>query len=171
LGQEARQVNRAQRRALSDRAHPTLSINRQCHLLGVSRATVYRRPRPVSADDLQLMALIDRQYLARPYDGSRRMAAWLATQGHPVNRNRVQRLMRLRGLVAIYPRPNTTKAAPEHPKYPYRLGGLTIDRVNQVWATDITYSAPRPRWAGMHMPGMHRRKEEKDMPALCCERA
>jgi transposase InsO family protein len=122
-----------------DRAHPTLSINRQCHLLGVSRATVYRRPRPVSADDLQLMALIDRQYLARPYDGSRRMAAWLATQGHPVNRKRVQRLMRLMGLVAIYPRPNTSKAAPEHPKYPYRLGGLTIDRVNQVWASDITY--------------------------------
>jgi putative transposase len=122
-----------------DRAHPTLSINRQCHLLGVSRATVYRRPRPVSAEDLQLMALIDRQYLARPYYGSRRMAAWLATQGHPVNRKRVQRLMRLMGLVAIYPRPNTSKAAPEHPKYPYLLGGLTIDRVNQVWASDITY--------------------------------
>src|SRR3954466_15467321 len=77
-----------------DRAHPTLSIRRQCQLLEVSRASVYRRPAPVSADDLRLMELIDRQYLARPFYGSRRMAAWLATQGHPVNRKRVQRLMR-----------------------------------------------------------------------------
>jgi putative transposase len=122
-----------------DRAHPTLSISRQCHLLDVSRASVYRRPAPVSADDLRLMELIDRQYLARPFYGSRRMAAWLATQGHPVNRKRVQRLMRLMGLVAIYQRPNTSKAAPEHIKYPYLLGGLTIDRVNQVWCSDITY--------------------------------
>src|SRR5688572_32107365 len=131
-----------------DRAHPTLSISRQCHLLNVSRASVYRRPAPVSADDLRLMELIDRQYLARPFYGSRRMAAWLATQGHPVNRKRVQRLMRLMGLVAIYQRPKTSKAAPEHIKYPYLLGGLTIDRVNQVWCSDITCCAtiktPRP---------------------------
>ena len=65
-----------------DRAHPTLSVSRQCQLLEVSRASVYRRPAPVSADDLRLMELIDRQYLARPFYGSRRMAAWLATQGH-----------------------------------------------------------------------------------------
>ena len=122
-----------------DRAHPTLPVSRQCRLLDVSRASVYRRPAPVSADDLRLMALIDRQYLARPFYGSRRMAAWLATQGHAVNRKRVQRLMRLMGLVAIYQRPNTSKAAPEHIKYPYLLGGLTIDRVNQVWCADITY--------------------------------
>jgi putative transposase len=122
-----------------DRAHPTLSISRQCHLLEVSRASVYRRPAPVSADDLRLMELIDRQYLACPFYGSRRLAAWLATQGFAVNRKRVQRLMRLMGLVAIYQRPNTSKAAPEHTKYPYLLGGLTIDRVNQVWCTDITY--------------------------------
>src|SRR3954452_13856888 len=73
-----------------DRAHPSLSVSRQCHLLEVSRASVYRRPAPVSADDLRLMELIDRQYLA--FYGSRRMTAWLATQGHPVNRKRVQRL-------------------------------------------------------------------------------
>jgi putative transposase len=122
-----------------DRAHPTLSVSRQCHLLDVNRASVYRRPAPVSTEDLRLMELIDRQYLARPFYGSRRMAAWLITQGFPVNRKRVQRLMRLMGLVAIYQRPNTSKAAPEHTKYPYLLGGLTIDRVNQVWCTDITY--------------------------------
>jgi putative transposase len=155
-----------------DRAHPTLSISRQCHLLDVSRASVYRRPAPVSADDLRLMELIDRQYLARPFYGSRRMATWLATQGFPVNRKRVQRLMRLMGLVAIYQRPNTSKAAPEHTKYPYLLGGLTIDRVNQVWCSDITYSAPRPGWSGVHMTGMLMRKEEnEESPAPCCERA
>src|SRR3569832_1123168 len=122
-----------------DRAHPTLSVSRQCLLLEVSRASVYRRPAPVSADDLRLMELIDRQYLACPFYGSRRMAAWLATQGHTVSRRRVQRLMRLMGLVAIYQRPNTSKTAPEHTRYPYLLGGLTIDRVNQVWCTDISF--------------------------------
>ena len=74
-----------------DRAHPTLSVSRQCQLLEVSRASVYRRPAPVNAEDLRLMELIDRQYLA--FYGSRRMAAWLTTQGFPVNRKRVQRLM------------------------------------------------------------------------------
>ena len=85
------------------------------------------------------MALIDRQYLARPYYGSRRMAAWLATQGHVVNRKRVQRLMRLMGLVAIYQRPNTSKPAAAHKVYPYLLGGIAIERVNQVWCSDVTY--------------------------------
>ena len=85
------------------------------------------------------MALIDRQYLARPYYGSRRVAAWLATQGHVVNRKRVRRLMRLMGLVAIDQRPNTSKAAAAHKIYPYLLGGIAIERVNQVWCSDVTY--------------------------------
>ena len=85
------------------------------------------------------MALIDRQYLARPYYGSRRMAAWLATQGHHVNRKRVQRLMRLLGLAAIYQRPKTSKPAAAHKIYPYLLRGLAIERVNQVWCSDVTY--------------------------------
>ena len=80
----------------------------------------------------QWMPVIDRQYLARPYYGSRRMAAWLATQGHVVNRKRVRRLMRLAGLVAIYQRPNTSMPAVGHKVYPYLLGGLSIERVNQV---------------------------------------
>jgi HTH-like domain len=108
-------------------------------LLAVPRSAVYRKPAEVSAEDLAIMALIDRQYLARPYYGSRRMAAWLATQGHVVNRKRVQRLMRLLGLVAIYQRPNTSKPAAAHRIYPYLLGGLAIERVNQVWFSDVTY--------------------------------
>jgi len=85
------------------------------------------------------MALIDRQYLARPYYGSRRMAAWLATQGQIVNRKRVQRLMRLLGLAAIYQRPNTSEPATAHKIYPYLLRGLAVERVNQVWWSDVTY--------------------------------
>ena len=132
-------MSRAKRRAMVERADPTLSLSQQCRLLAVSRASVYRRPPEVSEQDRTIMALIDRQYLARPYYGSRRMAAWLATQGHLVNRKRVQRLMRLMGLVAIYQRPNTSKPAPENKVYPYLLGGLSIERVNQVWCADITY--------------------------------
>jgi putative transposase len=132
-------MSRAERRALVERADPALPVTQQCRLLAVSRASVYRRPAEVGDADRAIMALIDRQYLARPYYGSRRMAAWLATQGHRVNRKRVQRLMRLMGLVAIYQRPNTSKPAPESKVYPYRLGGLQIERANQVWCADITY--------------------------------
>ena len=124
-------MSRAKRRALVEREAPALPVSRQCRLLSVSRASVYRRLTPVSEEDCTIMRLIDRQYLVRPYYGSRRMAAWLATQGHVVNRKRVQRLMRLAGLVAIYQRPNTSKPAPENKVYPYLLGGLRIERANQ----------------------------------------
>src|SRR5216683_2302215 len=94
-------MSRAERRALVEREAPAPPVSRQCRLLAVSRASVYRRPAEISEEDCTIMALIDRQYLARPYYGSRRMAAWLAGQGHVVNRKRVRRLMRLAGLVAI----------------------------------------------------------------------
>ena len=132
-------MSRAERRALVERENPALPVSQQCRLLAVSRSSVYRRPAEVSEEDRVIMALIDRQYLARPYYGSRRMAAWLATQGHLVNRKRVQRLMRLIGRVAIYQRPNTSKAAMAHKVYPYLLGGLAIERINQVWCSDVTY--------------------------------
>src|SRR5437868_13626745 len=113
-----------------ERMNPALPISQQCRLLAVPRSSVYRKAAEVGAEDFAIMALIDRHYLARPYYGSRRMAAWLATQGHRVNRKRVQRLIRLMGLVAIYQRPNTSKTAPESKVYPYLLGGLSIARVN-----------------------------------------
>jgi len=118
---------------------PDLSVSRQCALLGVSRSSVYYRPVAVSQESLDLMGLIDRQFLKTPYYGSRRMAAWLNRQGYAVGRGRVRRLMRLIGLEAIYQKPKTSKPAPEHKVYPYLLGGLVIDRVSQVWCTDITY--------------------------------
>jgi putative transposase len=85
------------------------------------------------------MALMDRQYLKTPFYGSRKMRVWLRGQGYLVNRKKVRHLMRLMGLEAIYRRPNTSKPAPDHKVYPYLLKGLEINRVNQVWAADITY--------------------------------
>src|SRR6266571_1556552 len=121
-------MSRAERRALVEREAPALPVSRQCRLLAVSRASVYRRRAEISEEDCTIMALIDRQYLARPYYGSRRMAAWLATQGHVVNRKRVRRLMRLAGLVAIHQRPNTSKPAVAHKIYPYRRAGRDRSR-------------------------------------------
>jgi putative transposase len=116
-----------------------LSLIRQCELLGLNRAALYYRPVEVSADELELTALIDRQYLRTPFYGSRRMTAWLRTQGQMVNHKRGQRLMRLMGIEAIYQRQRTKPAAAGHRIYPYLLRGLVIERVNQVWAADICY--------------------------------
>ncbi len=131
----------AERRVMVDRQHPALAVTRQCQLSAVSRSSVYRRPVEVSDEDRMIMALMDRPYLARPFYGSRRMAAWLATQGHPVNRKRAQRLMQLMGLVAIYQRPNlpSKAAAASQRSILTCSGGLSIDRVNQVWCSDVTY--------------------------------
>jgi putative transposase len=116
-----------------------LSLSRQCELLGLNRAALYYQPAEVDAYELELMALLDRQYLRTPFYGSRRMTAWLQTQGHAVNRKRVQRLMQRMGLAAIYQRPRTSRPAPAHRIYPYLLRGLRIERVHQVWVADITY--------------------------------
>jgi len=116
-----------------------LSLSRQCQLLGLNRAALYYQAAPVDAYELELMALLDRQYLRTPFYGSRRMTAWLQTQGHGVNRKRVQRLMQRMGLAAIYQRPRTSRPAPANRIYPYLLRGLRIERVHQVWAADITY--------------------------------
>ncbi len=132
-------MSRARRLKMVDRDHPKLSVVRQCSMLSISRSSVYARPDETDEYDLELMSLIDRQYLVRPYYGSRRMTVWLKAQGHLVNRKRVQRLMRLMGIEAIYRRPNTSKPSPQHKVYPYLLRDLEISRVNQVWASDITY--------------------------------
>src|SRR6201990_938219 len=104
-----------------ERVNPVLPIAQQCRLLAVSRSSLYHRLVELSAEDLAIMALIDRQYLARSYYGSRRMAAWLATQVHVVNGKRAQHMMRRLGLAAIYQRPNKSKPAAEHKIYPYLL--------------------------------------------------
>lgn len=115
-----------------------LSIRRQCQLVGLSRATYYLAATDESAENLALMRLIDEQYTACPFYGSRRIARWLARNGHQVNRKRVQRLLRVMGLEAIHPKPKLS-AGRGHKVYPYLLRGVPIDRVGQVWSADITY--------------------------------
>ena len=132
-------MNRSLRQAMIDRGHKQLSLVRQCTLLNISRASVYYRPVSTRAEDLELMARMDRQYLKTPFYGSRRMKAWLLAEGYLVSRSKVRRLMRLMGLEAIYRRPNTSKPAPGHRVYPYLLKGADVNRVDQVWAADITY--------------------------------
>lgn len=85
------------------------------------------------------MELIDKQYLKTPFYGSRKMVVYLKGEGYLVNRKRVQRLMRLMNIQAIYPRPDLSRKRQEHKIYPYLLKGVKIDRSNLVWSTDITY--------------------------------
>ncbi len=132
-------MSRQRRRGMVDREHRTLSTVRQCTLLGISRSSVYYRPRGLSRQDLAVMKRIDQQYLVAPFYGSRRMRVWLGRQGYSVNRKRIQRLVRTMGLQAIYRRPRTSQPALGHRVYSYLLGGMEITRPNQVWAADITY--------------------------------
>jgi putative transposase len=119
--------------------HPELSVRRQCALLGLARSSLYYEPVPESAENLRLMRLIDQEYTAHPFYGSRKMTCWLVQQGEAVNRKRVQRLMRLMGLEAIYPKPKLSAAGRGHRIYPYLLRDVSIERPDQVWSTDITY--------------------------------
>jgi putative transposase len=118
---------------------PQVSVSRQCRLLDLSRSSVYYKPVEIAPQDLALMRLIDEQYLKTPFYGSRSMTRHLRRLGYRLNRKHIQRLMRLMGLEAIYPKPKTSQPHPEHKIYPYLLRDLVIDHPNQVWAADITY--------------------------------
>ena len=121
-----------------DREHD-LTLRKQAALLGISRGSIYYEPVPVSAKDLALMRQLDELHLAFPFAGARMLRDLLALEGSKVGRRHVTRLMQRMGIEAIYRRPSTTKPEPGHRIYPYLLRGLTIDRPNHVWATDITY--------------------------------
>lgn len=116
-----------------------LSLRRQCEMLRVCRSGIYYKPEPTNAEQLELMKHIDAIHLDLPFYGSRKIARTLKNMGYGVNRKRVQRLMQLMAISAIAPKPDTSKPAPEHVKYPYLLRNVKVSRVNQVWATDITY--------------------------------
>lgn len=112
----------------------------QCQLAGIARSTVYAHKAVVVDDDeLMLLGLLDEEYTRHPFYGSRKMVVWLSAQGHSVNRKRVQRLMRILGLAAMAPGPNTSKKHPQNKIYPYLLRGVSVVRPNHVWSTDITY--------------------------------
>jgi len=126
------------RRAKLDRDHPHLSLRRQCAMLGIVRSGVYRSAGAANDNDLALLRRIDELFTRWPFLGSRRMTAMLRAEGVSINRKRVQRLMRRMGIAALGPKPRTTKPAPGHTIYPYLLRDMVIDRVNQVWAADIS---------------------------------
>ena len=120
--------------------HSKLSIKRQCELVSLPRSSYYRQPAvgQETAENLALMRLIDEEYLHRPFYGTRKMRDHLNRLGYPVCRKRVRRLMRKMDLFSVAPKPNTSRPGTAHKVYPYLLRGLTIDRPNQVWCTDIS---------------------------------
>ena len=131
----------AEKKELIKPDHPKLSVKRQCELIGLPCSSYYRKTinGQESAENLEIMRLIDEEYTKHPFYGTRKMRLFLQRQGYNVNRKRLQRLMRKMGLQSIAPKPNTSKPAPEHKVYPYLLGGMDITQPNQVWCTDITY--------------------------------
>lgn len=116
-----------------------LSINRQAELLAISHSNVYYLPRPTSEADLMLMRRIDELHLEHPFAGSRMLRDMLRLEGVKICRQRVRTLMAKMGIHALYRGRNTSAPHPAHTVYPYLLKGLTIDRPNQCWATDISY--------------------------------
>lgn len=122
-----------------DKDHRQLSVVRQCKLLKLNRSSYYYSPKLENEYNLELMKMIDQEYMNYPFFGSRQMKRYLNRQGHIVSRNRVRRLMRKMGLAAIYRKPKTTGRNKEHQVYPYLLRNLEINKSNQVWCSDITY--------------------------------
>jgi putative transposase len=127
------------RRQMVEPGHPRLSIVRQCELVSISRSGFYHRPAEEMPLNLELMRLVDAQFLETPWYGSRQMARHLRRGGHMVGRKRVRRLMAKMGLAPIYQRPRTTVPHPGHRVWPYLLRDLVVERPNQAWCADITY--------------------------------
>ena len=119
---------------------------RQCTLLGLARSSWYYQPVPPTALRQELLDRLDAQYTRTPFYGSRRMTAWLRSEGYAVNRKRVRRLLQLLGLETIYPKPQTSTPAPGHRLYPYLLRGVPITHVDHVWSSDITYIRLTQGW-------------------------
>jgi putative transposase len=120
--------------------HPEVSIERRCKLLALPRSSYYRGPASgLRSGDLEMMRKIDKLYMEQPWMGSRSLANHLTTPEAPLGRDRARRLMLIMGIESLAPQPGTSKRQPKHPVYPYLLRGMTIDKPNQVWATDITY--------------------------------
>jgi putative transposase len=132
-------MSRERRKELVESGNPGLSITKQCDLLQISRSSWYYEAQGENELNLELMRLIDEQFLETPYYGARQMARYLRRKGYWVNRKRVRRLMQKMGLMAIYQKPNTSKPHPEHTIYPYLLRGIEIQEPNQVWCADLTY--------------------------------
>ena len=121
-----------------DRTNP-LSITRQAQLVGISRGSVYYKPKSASTKDLMLMRQIDELHLAHPFMGTRMLRDQLNRVGIAVGRKHVGTLMKRMGVEALYRKPGTSKRHPGHKIYPYLLRGKNINQADQVWALDTTY--------------------------------
>ena len=128
-----------------ERPKAELPLRTQAELLGLNRSSLYYVPVAPSPEELYIKRRIDEIYTARPFYGSRKILAELRKE-MVINRKAVQRHLREMGLVAIYPGPNLSRRAPQHPVFPYLLRGLTLRRPNQVWGIDITYIRLRGGW-------------------------
>lgn len=128
-----------QRRTWINPTHSRLSVRRQCQLLGLAPATYYYQAQPESPENLSYMRWLDQEYTDRPFYGVRKMTAGLQLQGYAVGPKRVRRLLRVMGLMAVYPKPRLSLNPLAHRRFPYLLKGVAIVRPNQVWSTDITY--------------------------------
>ena len=128
-----------QKKGLVDSGGESLSIRRQCELLGLNRSNLYYEPRPVPQEQLVLMRRIDEIFMEYPFYGSRRITVSLKNEGWLIGRERVRRLMGQMGMIAIYPKPNLSRKHPQHKIYPYLLSGVEIEGPIQVWSADITY--------------------------------
>jgi putative transposase len=100
---------------------------------------LYYVPVPVDPGTLALMAAIDREYMAHPFFGIRKMTVAMNELDFLVNHKRIARLMHLMGIQAVYPGPKTSKPAQNHKINPYLLRGLRINEPDHVWSTDLTY--------------------------------
>lgn len=118
-----------------------LSIRCQCRLLDIHRSGIYYAPAKESEENLSIMRLLDERYLTKPTHGVLQMQDYLRDEGYLVNHKRVRRLLRLMGLMAIYPKKNLSKLGQAEYIYPYLLRNLEVNRANQVWEIDITYVA------------------------------
>lgn len=123
-----------------DPSFKNIPVKRQCELLGIARSTAYYKDAGESLDSLGIMAMIDEIYTASPFYGSRKIAKIISRKtGVEINRKRVQRLMRLMEISAVYPKPFTSTPNLAHKKYPYLMKNLDIKAPNEAWCTDITY--------------------------------
>lgn len=128
-----------QKRSLIEPEYELISIGRQCELLFFSRSMYYYKPVGESQLNLDIMRKLDEQYTAAPFYGVLRMTEYIRSLGYQIDGKRIRRLLRLMGILAIYPKRKTSIPNLEHKIYPYLLKGMKIERANQVWSTDITY--------------------------------
>lgn len=129
----------AERRTMVDKENSSLSLSHQCQILGLHRSGLYYAPCNESTENLEIMRLLDKQYLNTPFYGIRKLTAWLKGRGYHINKKRVKRLMDLMGWQTLYQYKSTSEPDKQNRLYPYMLRGLSINRPNQVWAMDITY--------------------------------